>query len=218
MNDEYVRPELTQDDALKIYQKIRAIGGPELNTALDQAIKTSAGSRQGMWAVAASWNGTKLPEDLADLLKFEFGDEYLYERNLVSRTGEWIELGVLTSELPDSIILEAFQFSMEAKAKEVGIDLDKMKSDLKEAFVGVDTDCCGGKLFAFAEVFGDNKWCDIMQVIGAGGLMGDWGRGEGYRGFRADGLAGEHLKEILDIEDLNNPLVQFPGPSIKDLI
>jgi hypothetical protein len=206
------RPDLTPEEALKIYEKIRALGGTELNEKLDAAIKTDAGMRQGMWGVAASWNGTELPEHLSEQLTFEFGEGYLYARNLVSLHGEWIELGVLTGYLPDSIILKDFDFSMEGKAKEVGIDFEKLCDDIAELFVGIDKDCGGNRLFVFRDGLEEGRWCDIMRVTGAGSVYGDWGRGRGWRGIPAEGLAGENLKEILNIEDLDNPVIQFTPP------
>jgi hypothetical protein len=163
----YIEPmkNLEMEEAVAVTGMISTSTDEEFKKKITEAMKTCAGARKGLYAMASAWYGTPLPQDARTLLEDEFGIEYLYRRNLLSCDGEYIELLVLGSAMPDEFLNNFFEFDIAERAAEHGVTVSEIEDFVRDTYRGIDED--GDYLFEFDE---EDKRYVYLMVLGVGGF------------------------------------------------
>jgi RNAse (barnase) inhibitor barstar len=133
--------DLIEEDALIIYNILMESGDEDLIQKVNNALKVRAESRMGLYAIALSWNGTLLNDNVERKIKRHFSFADLYRRNLTALLNPaQIELGVLASRLPKELVMKHFHFDMEEEARKAGVSLDTVKQILEKYVLKIEND------------------------------------------------------------------------------
>lgn len=193
-----MRTNLPKDVALEIYNYIRANEYTELKEKLDNTLKMHAKMRQGMCAMAMAWYGTAIPEAMQGWLTQRFGVEYLYNCNLLSAAGEWIELGVLSSGLPDELVDTFFHYDLEEAAREHGVTVEDAREKVVNAFVRYEDNEYGEREYYFrADNDDTNNLFGSLAMLGFG-MMGRNNYDDPEAFVRGGGIGEKNLLKLLE--------------------
>jgi hypothetical protein len=162
----------------------------EFKNHLKAALKTAAESKKGLFAMCSAWQGTELPADMREALHETFGMEFLYERNVVSICGTWIELNVLCGAMPDEFLNNFFHFDIRERAEKEGLTVLEVEDFIRNSYRGIDDD--GDYLFDFEN---DKNAFRYLAVLGVSGFGGDGKYKKVYADMSTFGV--ENIRNIL---------------------
>ena len=130
--------KLREITAIEIHKLLLSSHNAIFVANVHEALKNCAEAKMGMYAVALGWFGRELPATIARTIKNTYDIEYLHERNLLSKDGNYIELSVLADALPEEMVMSYFHFDMEEKARNYGVNLDHVRNILRKYVIKVE--------------------------------------------------------------------------------
>lgn len=116
--------------------------------------------------MAGAWYGTDIPADVKEKIATEFGVEFLYERNVLSAGGEWVELNVLCEAMPEDFLENFFHFDIKERAEKEGITVGAIEDFVRETYRGLNAD--GDYLFEFGNEDDRFKYLFVLGISGMG--------------------------------------------------
>lgn len=134
--DENSEDYLTEQEAAQIHDIIMNSGDKGLVERYEKTLEAHAEMRNGMHAMSLAWVGTELNEALQKQLADQYDVDTLYQKNLLSKDGSYIELNVLAQEQSDDIVIAYFMHDPKQKAAEIGVNYDEFIERLKANFKG----------------------------------------------------------------------------------
>jgi hypothetical protein len=181
---------LEEETAIAMMGILSTSKDEEFKNRLNQSLKTAAGARKGLYAMSAAWYGTELPAEMREALHETFGTEFLYQRNVLSTCGTWIELNVLCGAMPDEFLNNFFHFDIKERAEEVGVTVAEVEDFIRDSYRGVTED--GDYLFEFSD---EENGFRYLTVLGVGGFGGDGKYKKVYADMSTFGV--ENIRNIL---------------------